>query len=65
MIFKQVEEDWKMAVEKKDLRYSIKGLDESVGFIVDMALEMDDKKQPLCAVIDQKREAWGDVKRMV
>lgn len=51
-IFAEVEKEWKYAMEKKDINLGIKGLDESVKFIVDMALEHDEKHQPLCAVID-------------
>lgn len=64
-IFAEVEKEWKESFEKKDLKLGIHGLDESVRFIVDMALETDEEKKPLCAVIDQDREAWKDVKEMV
>lgn len=43
-IFEEVEKEWKYAIEKKDIKMGIKGLDESVGFILDMAMEHDEKK---------------------
>jgi len=60
------EKDWKYAAEKKDINLGIKGLDESVRFIVEMAMEgSDNTKEPTCAALHKEGVSYKDIQMMV